>query len=87
MEELDPRKHDVRDVDWESLWMVLLPYIAKDLGTDDRLDDLDPYLIRAVETDQNQECMQYLLILCHPYFLPKFVRVRLVRRWRDEIRY
>ena len=61
MEEVDPRKHDVRDVDWESLWMVLLPYIAKDLGTDDRLDDLDPYLIRAVETDQNQECMQYLL--------------------------
>lgn len=61
MEELDPRKHDVRDVDWERLWMMVLPYIAKDLGTDDRLDNLDPYLIEAVEKDQNREAMQYLL--------------------------
>jgi len=63
MEQLDPRKHDVRDLNWDRIGTILLPYIAEDLGKDDRLDDLDPYLVEAVEKDGNQECLQDLLFL------------------------
>jgi len=41
----------------------VLPYIAEDLGKDDRLDDLDPYLVEAVEKDGNQKCLQDLMFL------------------------
>ena len=63
MEQLDPRKHDVRDLDWGRIGTILLPYTIEDFGKDDRLPSLESDLVKAVKQDGNQECLQNLTFL------------------------
>ena len=63
MRKLDPAIHDERDVEWKNVWTALYPYYAIDLATYGSIDSLDPYLVQAVEEDDDRECQALLLFL------------------------
>lgn len=60
---LNPRNFTLRDIDWPRTWELTLTYIGDKLGKEDELNNLDPYLIEAVEKHGNQECREILLLL------------------------